>query len=47
MDFYSFRVTQKPRKWIFIHFESLRSSENEFLFILSDSGRAKMDFQSF
>ena len=47
MDFYTFRVARKHRKWIFIHFERLGSLENEFLYIPSRSERAKMDFQRF
>ena len=47
MDFYSFRVAQKDRKWIFIHSEPLGNPENEFLFISSRSKASKMNFYSF
>ena len=47
MDFYTFRVARKHRKWIFIHFERLGSTENEFLFIPSRSEASKMNFYSF
>ena len=47
MDFYSFRVARKDRKWIFIHSEPLGNPENEFLFIPSHSEAPKMDFHAF
>ena len=47
IGFRIFWVTRKDWKWIFIHSESLGSTENEFLFIPSRSEAPKMDFYTF